>query len=178
LALVCWFQTSAVAGADPPVEKPSPEAPPPAATAQPASRNDAPKPAQDPQSIRLYLMDGSVITGRLSVADVEVETDFGKLTIPVARIRSFRPGLASHPQLGRQVGELVDELGSDQFERREAAQKALVKFGPSVRAEVEKRQEDADNERRTRIKAILAEFDDQAEADGDDAATSPCATRP
>src|SRR6185312_9065733 len=138
----------------------------PAAPAAPAPPSAAPSPGAE--QIRLHLMDGSLISGKLTVSEIEVETEFGKLTVPVLRIRKLRPGLGSHPQLGRQVQQLIEELGSNQFESREAAQKALLKLGLAVRAELEQRQEDRDNERRTRIKAILAELDELEEsADGD-----------
>ena len=149
-----------------------PAAPPAPASAAPSPPSGAPSPGAE--QIRLHLMDGSLISGKLTVSEIEVETEFGKLTVPVLRIRKLRPGLGSHPQLGRQVQQLIEELGSNQFESREAAQKALLKLGLAVRTELEQRQEDRDNERRTRIKAILAELDELEEsADGDPDEASP-----
>jgi len=178
IVLALSFACSALTGAEPHAGEPPVDAPPPETVEAPAEKtpdntaDDHPSkpesPPRDPRSIRLYLMDDSVITGLLSVADIEVETDFGKLTIPVDRIRSFRPGLASHPQLEKQVSELIDELGADQFDRREAAQRALLKLGPAVKEAVERHQDDTDNERRTRIKTILVEFDEQDEPGDED----------
>lgn len=139
------------------------------AEAQPSPSSSTPAPASPgDEQIRLHLMDGAVIAGKLTVSEIDVETDFGKLTVPVARIRRLRPGLNSHPQLGNRLKELVEELGAVQFDRREAAQKELLKLGPATRAALEERQEDRDTERRTRIKAILAELDDREESAADD----------
>lgn len=157
-AIAAWIEPSA---AEPPA------AAPPAALDSPS----APTPASPgDEQIRLHLMDGAVIAGKLTVSEIDVETDFGKLTVPVARIRSLRPGLNSHPQLGSRLKELVEDLGAAQFDRREASQKELLKLGPAARAALEERQEDRDTERRTRIKAILADLDDREElaADEDD----------
>jgi hypothetical protein len=46
-----------------------------------------------PKFIRLHLQDGSVISGDLSVAEISVETQFGKLVVPIEKLRSFTPGL-------------------------------------------------------------------------------------
>lgn len=132
---------------------------------------EAPEPA-DPEVVRLFLMDGSVITGKLSVKEIQVETQFGQLTIPVTEVRSFTPGLVSHPDLAKQIHDLIETLGSEQFDQREKAQKTLLRLGRSVRGELEKRARDADTERRTRVKAILDEFDEQAEEEDEDSRTS------
>lgn len=136
------------------------------ATAATSSVGEATSPAQvaDPEVIRLRLMDGALISGKLTVPEIDVETEFGKLTVPIVRIRSMRPGLGSHPKLGRQIHELIEDLGASQFDRREAAQKALIKLGAAARGELDRRQDMGEKERRTRIKAILAELDEREQA--------------
>lgn len=116
-----------------------------------------------PDGITLFLMDGSVISGRLALSEIEVETDFGKLKVPIAKLKTFTPGLGSHPDLGTKIVDLIEDLGSSDFGEREAAQKALLEMGPSVRMELEKRADDKDTERRTRIRKILTEFDELAD---------------
>lgn len=133
-------------------DKPQPESAPAVDTA-------------DPDLIRLHLMDGSTISGKLSIAEIEVSTPFGKLQVPIRSIRSFTPGLTSHPELARNVDDLIEDLGSSNFPKREAAQKSLLKLGLPVRGELERRADDQDNERRTRIKELLEQLDEQAESD-------------
>lgn len=164
--------------AEPTPAEPKPAEPKPAESqANPSSSTPAPA-SPGGEHIRLHLMDGAVIAGKLTVSEIEVETDFGKLTVPVSRIRSLRPGLNSHPQLGNRLKELVEELGAAQFDRRETAQKELLKLGPPARAALEERQEDRDTERRTRIKAILAELDERDESAEDDDDGAPAAAMP
>ncbi|HZZ73562.1 MAG TPA: hypothetical protein VFE24_15015 [Pirellulales bacterium] len=127
-------------------------------------------PKADPETITLMLLDGSVITGKLSMKDISVETQFGKLTVPVTSIRSFTPGLTSHPDLSKNMTDLIKDLGSSNFNDRETAQKAILKIGPPARNVLQRYVDDTDTERRTRVKAILDEFD-QATSDEDENAT-------
>lgn len=123
--------------------------------------------AADPELVQIALNDGSLISGKLSVKQIEVETSFGKLTIPVTSIRSFTPGLGRRPEVGVQVGQWIEQLGSVDFTQRETAQRELAKLGATIRPELEKRQDDKDTERRNRVKALLAELDDAEGADDD-----------
>ncbi|HEY2837702.1 MAG TPA: hypothetical protein VGJ26_01025 [Pirellulales bacterium] len=133
---------------------------------------DDPKPEEeakakapvDPEVLRIHLMDGSQIGGKLAAKEIEVETSFGSLKIPVTSIRSLTPGLGSHPKVTQNLSELIEKLGSPVFGEREAAQKSLLELGPSVRLQLERSANDPDTERKTRIKALLEEFD-QIEAD-------------
>ena len=128
----------------------------------------------DPETLKIHLMDGSQVGGKLATHDIDVETPFGKLTIPVAAIVSLTPGLASHPQVGQNLDELIEKLGSPVFAEREAAQKALVAMGPSIRVKLARVADDGDTERRSRLKAILEEFD-QAEEDAENDEQAPAA---
>src|SRR5579862_2672013 len=83
--------------ADEPVNPPGPVAP----VGAPANNTGTlPGVAQagGSRTMRLHLMEGSVVTGKLSTDTVTVETAFGKLEVPVANIVSFTPGLDSHPE--------------------------------------------------------------------------------
>jgi hypothetical protein len=95
--------------------------------------------------------------------EIRIETLFGELNVPVRNIRSVTPGLVSHPTLAKEVSGWIADLGSSNYNDREKAQQSLVKMGATVRGQLEKHQSDNDIERRNRIKAILAEFDQAAE---------------
>ncbi len=133
------------------------------APSNPSTSSTAAKPVGDPEIIKLFLMDGSVIAGRLSMKEIAVETQFGNLNVPVTSIKSITPGLTSHPSLAKDVTRFIADLGSSNYNDREKAQQALAKMGLPVRAELERQQNDTDVERRNRIKALLAEFDQLAE---------------
>jgi hypothetical protein len=116
----------------------------------------------DPDSIKLSLMDDSIITGKLSVKEIAVETQYGTLNIPVANLKSFTPGLQSHPGYAKQVSTLIQALGSSNFNEREKAQVQLLEKMPTIRGELEKFQNDADTERRNRVIAILTQYEESA----------------
>jgi hypothetical protein len=149
----------------------------PAGTTEPAGSTEpvdepaatAPAAPTDPEAIKLHLMDGSTICGKLSVAEIEIETSFGTLSVPITAIASFTPGLGSHPTVARDIAALIEDLGSSNFNRREAAHKQLLEMGMSVRAELEHHANDPDTERRSRVKELLEELDqleeDLAEAE-------------
>jgi hypothetical protein len=154
--------------------RPGAAAPPSKESSEPdeaeLEQGDEPAEPVDSDIVRLHLMDGSMITGKLSISEIQIETPYGKLTTPVRELRSFTPGLINHPDLGKQIHDLIEALGADQFETREKAQKMLLKIGKPLRGELEKRSHDPDHERRTRIRAILDEFDEDSEDDSDDPA--------
>lgn len=116
----------------------------------------------DPDVIKLSLMDDSIITGKLSVKEIAVETQYGTLNIPVANLKSFTPGLQSHPGYAKQVSTLIQSLGSSNFNEREKAQVQLMDKMPTIRGELEKFQNDADTERRNRVIAILTQYEEAA----------------
>jgi hypothetical protein len=125
-------------------------------------------PAADPDALRIHLMDGSLISGKLANKEIVVETQFGNLTVPVLKIHSFTPGLRSHPKVEQNISELIEKLGSPVFGERESAQKALSQMGPAVRLQLERAANDPDTERKSRIKTLLDEFD-QIEEDAEEA---------
>ncbi|QDT39251.1 hypothetical protein [Stratiformator vulcanicus] len=125
------------------------------ATAVPGRADD-----DGPATIRVHLMEGSVVSGTLSVETIDVETEFGRLTVPVDRIVGLTPGLDSHPQEQEKIGKLFQQLGSNNAKERDEAQRELLNYGPALREELESRTDDPDAERRTRISRILAELDE------------------
>jgi len=143
-------------------DKPAaPNSEPTAAPARPKSK----KPAIGPQFIRLNLLDDSIISGELTIEKLTVDTDFGQLVVPISRIRSIKPGLDSYPQLAQELDNLIEELGSDEFRKREAAHKALVAKGPKMREQILLRADRADQnaERRQHIEKIKEELEKLSE---------------
>ena len=114
--------------------------------AQPPSKDTAPTTAE-PEVLKIHLMDGSQIGGKLTTSQLEVETAYGKLTIPVAAIVSLTPGLGSHPQVGQNLDELIEKLGSPAFAEPRGAQSCpRGGMGPSIRVKLARAAEDADTD--------------------------------
>jgi len=132
---------------------------------EPAPARRPPAPPLDPRFIRLHMLDGSVIAGNLSITDLPVDTDYGKLSIPIASIRSFVPGLKSHPQLAAEIDKQIEELGTEDFKAREQAHRDLAQRGMAIKRILEQRVEDASAEQRRHLQQLLKELEEQDSAD-------------
>jgi len=135
----------------------------PAATDSEATEKPAPK--TPPDVVKVYMLDGSIITGKINLKEFLVETSYGLLKVPVADVLKITPGLDSHPEVAANMAALVDKLGSTEFNERETAQKELTNMGPTIRSELAKFAKDPDAERRNRVQAILAEIDQATDED-------------
>ncbi len=121
-----------------------------------------------PKFIRLHLQDGSVMSGDLSVAEVTVATPFGKLVIPIDRLRSFTPGLDSNPKAAETIEALVNKLSSDDFKTREQAHKDLAAMGGRVQTELAQHLGTDNAELKRHLSEILKEIEEGAEEASDD----------
>jgi hypothetical protein len=164
----------------PPLPAPSPASAP--ADAKPATEEaaiDVPRAAQaplGPQHVRLHLLDGSIISGDLSVSEISVATPFGKLVVPIDRIRSFTPGLDSNAKLSAELEGQIKSLGADDYKTREHAHKDLAARGAAVRKELQRFAGDENAEIKRHVGELLKELEQQAAEladDGEQAASPP-----
>jgi hypothetical protein len=121
-----------------------------------------------PKHIRLHLLDGSVISGDLSVSEVEVETSFGKLIVPIDKIRSFTPGLDSNPKQLADLETKINNLASDDYKTREQAHKDLAAMGPKIQRELARHADSENAEIKRHVGEIIKELEAAAEEAGDD----------
>jgi hypothetical protein len=130
-----------------------------AATLGQAGSPPAGAPATQPAGLRITLMDGSAVVGKLSVNELTIETDYGTLKVPVDRIQAFAPGIHSHPDFEQKLNTALKDLSSEAFSDREKAQDTLVKIGPDLRRELERQLKTAEAEKQMRLQKILEEFE-------------------
>ncbi len=142
--------TTPQSGEAKPEEKPAEE---PEITATPA-------PPINPKLVLLHLQDGTVIAGEMTINELSVATEFGELKVPLDKIRSITPGLASSPELAAKVQGLIDGLGSDDYKTREQSHKDLVAMGLKVHKLLEPYRNDENTERKRHIGEILKEFEE------------------
>jgi hypothetical protein len=114
-----------------------------------------------PKHIRLHLLDGSIISGDLSVSEITVETPFGSLVVPIANIRSFTPGLDSYPKVLAELEEKIANLGSDDYQTREQAHKDLAAMGVKIRKELDRFVNDDNAEIKRHVGEIIKEIEEQ-----------------
>ncbi|MFI4860863.1 MAG: hypothetical protein ACIAXF_09310 [Phycisphaerales bacterium JB063] len=141
------------------------EAPAPAAdTVEEASAVEDEPPAAPPAqelpegTMRFHLMDGSILTGTLAIDALPVDTEFGRLVVPIDSIKSFAPGLNAHPALAQRIDTLIEQLASPNAAQRDRAQADLISYGPGLIPEMQKYTDDADDERKLRVAAVLEEL--------------------
>ena len=121
----------------------------------------------NPKRVRVFLMDGSVIAGELSVSEITVTTEFGKLTVPVTKITSITPGLDSHSKLSQKIDKLIKELGGPDYKAREEAQKELLAMGPQVSDIVAEHTGSKNAELKRRATELVAKFSEMSGGDDD-----------
>lgn len=123
------------------------------------------KPAKprNPSEVVFHLMDGSVIAGELTVEDVTVNTEFGELKIPVKRLAGFKPGLNSNPELLQRIESLVEQLGGNDYQARQAAHRELASMGIKLQKELERFDDGGNAERKKHLAEIRAGIEQLAE---------------
>jgi hypothetical protein len=120
------------------------------------------------QFATLHLRDGSIIGGELETKTIDVKTNFGMLTIPIARIVRMYPGLKSTPELNQKISQLVENLGAGEMATRDAAQTELASMGVKIHNILSEYGDGGNAERKKRLGQIRAAFDEilQEEMDG------------
>ena len=89
-------------------------------------------PEVDSRFLRFEMWDGTVVSGVVSIQAIDVDTEFGRLQIPIDRLIDFNPGLKSLPGFREKVDTLVEQLGDREFKTRENAHRELVGLGPML----------------------------------------------
>jgi hypothetical protein len=126
------------------------------------------KPEIDPQFLRFEMWDGTVVSGVVDVAAIDVETEFGSLQVPVERLIDFRPGLVSLPEVQGKIAALVEKLGDREFKTRESAHRELVAMGPMISGVLSSMDDGGDAERKKHLVKIREEIESMLGEDEDD----------
>ncbi len=113
--------------------------------------------------IRFHMWDGSIVGGEVSVDQIEVETEFGTLAIPIEKILKFSPGLDSLPVLNEQLSTLVENLGDKNFDTREQAHRELISMGALIRNAIDGFSDGGSAERKKHLEDIKKQFGEMAE---------------
>ncbi len=127
------------------------------------------EPKIDDRFLRFQMWDGTVVSGIVSIAAIDIETEFGSLQIPIERLVDFRPGLVSLPELQTKVDGLVEKLGDREFKTRESAHRELVAMGPMLANMLSSLDDGGDAERKKHLVKIKEEIEAMLEEeDGED----------
>jgi hypothetical protein len=127
-----------------------------------------PKVVLPPQYMMLRLQDGSSIAGDLSIKEIQVTTEFGVLTVPIAKLKSFTPGLDSNKRAAETLQAKIKDLASDDYKTRELAHKDLAAMGPKISAQLAPHLQSENAEVKRHITEIMKEFEEQAAEEEDE----------
>jgi hypothetical protein len=134
------------------------------AFAAPPDDKEKDKPAQGLVA-DLTMGDGSTVRVTLVSASVELETKYGQLKIPAADVRRIEFAYRVPDEVAKKVTEAVKQLGSVEFEKREAATKELREIGLHAYPALEQAAKSSDAEVAKRATALVAEIRDKVSAE-------------
>jgi hypothetical protein len=113
----------------------------------------------------LTMGDGSTVRVTLVSESVELETKYGKLKIPAGDLRRIEFAYRVPDEVAKKVAEAVKQLGSVEFEKREAATKELREVGLHAYPALEEAAKSPDAEVAKRASALVAEIRDKVSAE-------------
>src|SRR5258708_5855817 len=80
--------------------------------------------------LKLNLLDGNVITGTSSMGDIELMTNYGKLTIPVANVSTVKVGIGKDKATSDKALSFLKILNtSTNDDARKSAYQDILKLG-------------------------------------------------
>ncbi len=136
-----------------------------AAAAPPEARErDKEKPAQG-TAADVTMGDGSTVRVTLVSESVELETKYGKLTIPAADVRRIEFAYRVPDETAKKVAAAVKQLGSVEFEKREAATKELRTLGLHAYPSLEEAAKSSDPEVAKRAAGLVEEIREKVAAE-------------
>ena len=94
--------------------------------------------SQNKTEFTLSLKDGSVVTGSTKITKILLETDYGKLDIPIKSVTSIELGVHGDYSLKSKISNLIKQLSNTNTEMRENAYKAITELGASSIPVIEK----------------------------------------
>ena len=81
------------------------------------------------QRCNVLLLDGSRVTGVLAEESLEVDTKYGKLSVPWKEVHTIKLGLHYPDGAKDQIDKALKSLGSGAFKERSAAHQKLIDMG-------------------------------------------------
>jgi len=118
-----------------------------------------------PSLAEVRFSDGSVVRMTLKQENVEVQTKYGKLTIPFSDIRRIEFGLHVPPEMNDQIQKSVKRLASEVYKERDLASKDLVQVGHFAFPSLQKASKNGDQEVAHRAAGLMKQISDRVPPD-------------
>jgi hypothetical protein len=162
-AVVCQAQIFEIRGL--------PQSPSPPGATKPvlSATNEEPAtivaPCSDPRAAEIRFTDGSALRVNLLDEKLEFVTPYGKLAVPMSKIRRLELATRVPEAVRKKVEAFVADLGSSQFAERETASKGLVELGAQGYPLLLKYTQHKDAEIAGRVEQVLDQIRDQVPED-------------
>jgi hypothetical protein len=101
---------------------------------------------------------GSSVRLAIMQDKIDIQTRYGKLSVPMAEIQRIEFGVHLPPEVAKQVDEGVAKLGSSQYAEREDGVRELTALGPSAYCALLRALKSSDQEVARRSEKILADI--------------------
>jgi len=115
---------------------------------------------KDPEPPMFRLRDGTRLAGTPELKALNIVTAYGKLTVPIAEVVRVRFAAARDTGIAGRVAELVRELSSEEFDKREEAMTALRDIGVPALEALRKAAESEDEEVKSRAEKLVSEIEE------------------
>jgi hypothetical protein len=114
--------------------------------------------------VDVRFMDGSTARVVILQSHLELETRYGKLTIPCNEIRKIELALRLEDETAKRIDDAIRDLGGDEFNRREAASKELLRLAIPAYVALKKLPPSKDPEVAKRTEAIVKQIESSVPA--------------
>jgi hypothetical protein len=124
--------------------------------------------------IRARFSDGTVLLGELLLEELEIETAFGMLVVPRAKLLGFSPGLDSRGRFDDHLDEWIAALTSADQPRVSEAERELTRLGPAIADELNRRAQQLEGDAAKRLAELAARLrNGSSEVSLEDQSTRP-----
>ncbi|MSQ96152.1 MAG: hypothetical protein EXR98_16585 [Gemmataceae bacterium] len=114
-----------------------------------------------PNLVEVRFGDGSVVRMTLLEANLEVQTKYGKLTIPVSDVRRVEFGLHVPHDVNQQISQSIKRLASDVYKERDGASKDLIQVGHFAFPSLQKASKSGDTEVAYRAVSVIKQISER-----------------
>jgi hypothetical protein len=109
--------------------------------------------------------DGSVVRMTLLQENLEVQTKYGKLLIPLSDVRKVEFGLHVPPEVNQQITQSIKRLASGVYKERDGASKELVQVGHFAFPSLQKASRSSDSEVSYRAASLIKQISERVSPD-------------
>ena len=131
-----------------------------------SSIGDEPKkPARPATEVEIHFANGSAVKMTLDDTPIEIQTPYGKLSVPARDLKKIEFGVHLPDGLDKLIDQAVAELGNENFRVREAASVTLTKHGAHALPALVEASKSTDLELSKRAKALVAKMQQELPAE-------------